>query len=107
MSNNNYDAKQFSDLANQPLGKDLWQLLNRPDNLIRMETAIDLQRPAAEAVSRQLLETFGDKVREDRIKQMIGHMIRQILEARNYKISSQGVVVRTGGLFTKATRYCR
>jgi len=38
---------------------------------------------------------------------MIGHMTRQVMEARGFAIDAQGVRVRTGGLFVRATRYKR
>ena len=102
-----YESNHFSDLASTELGISIWSLLNKKDNIIRLETATELKRPAAEAVSTELLNAFGKEVKADRVKQMIGHMIRQIMEARNYHLDNQGVKVKTGGLFTKASRYIR
>ncbi len=101
----NYDAGNFSDLAELTLGKKLWEFLNRDDNVIRMETATDLGRTAAEAISKKLLEEFGDDVKVNRVKQMIGHMIRQVMEHRGFQINSQNVKVDDKRLFVKATKY--
>jgi len=101
----NYEAGRFSDLSELSLGKDLWQFLNRKDNIIRMETATELNRTAAESVSKILLDEFGDDVKVNRVKQMIGHMIRQIMESRGYQMGTQNVKVSIQRLFTKASRY--
>lgn len=100
-----YDAGKFSDLAELQLGKDLWEFLNKKDNIIRMETATEFGKTAAEAVSKQLVEKFGNDVRVNRVKQMIGHMIRQIMEYHGYQIGSQNVKVSIKRLFTKASKY--
>lgn len=100
-----YDAGKFSDLAELQLGKDLWKFLNKKDNIIRMETATEFGKTAAEAVSKQLVEKFGNDVRVNRVKQMIGHMIRQIMEYHGYQMGSQNVKVSIKRLFTKASKY--
>ena len=101
-----YQAWKFADIAGTPLGIKLWEFLNQRDNIIRMETAVDLNKPAAEAVARVLIEEFREDVRPDRVKQMIGHMIRQIMEAHGYQLDSQNITVsQDRRLFTKATRY--
>ena len=103
-----YAPRNFSDLYATPLGKKLWAFLNERDNLVRMETASYLQRPAVESLVPFLLDKFGDKVREHRVKQMTGHMVRQVLEARGYVVDRQGVrITRGDGLFTSGTRYTR
>lgn len=102
-----YEAVRFSDLAETTLGQELWEFLNEHDNLIRMDTACELGRPAVEALATRLVERFGDQVRENRIKQMIGHMARQIMESRGFALYTQGVKVRTGDLFSTASRYQR
>ncbi|MBV5305129.1 MAG: zinc ribbon domain-containing protein [Desulfobulbaceae bacterium] len=101
-----YYPGKFSDLACLTLGKDLWNFLNQQDNIIRMETAIDLGKPAVEAVARELVEKFGDDVRVDRVKQLIGHMVRQIMESRGFQLDAQNVkVLQDRRLFKKASRY--
>ncbi len=59
-----------------------------------------------EPLSPYLLSRFGDQIREDRIKQMTGHMIRQVLESRGYRVDWTNVRInREGNIFTSATRY--
>ena len=102
-----YIPGSFSDVFKTSLGQRLWDFLNEHDNLIRMETATYLGRPAAEALGPNLLATFGDEVRVDRIKQLIGNMIRQIIEPRGYQMDRQNVRVPPDrkDLFTSGTRY--
>lgn len=103
-----YIPKNFGDLFGTGLGKALWAFMNEHDTLIRMETATYLGRPAVEPLGPLLLNEFGDKVREHRVKQMIGHMVRQVVEARGYIVDRQGVrITRSGNLFTSGTRYVR
>jgi hypothetical protein len=102
----NFDANGFRDLANSPLGVKLWQYLHEQDNLIRMETAAYLGRPAIEPLSPSLLARFGDEVREDRVKQMIGRMARQINERRGYQLEERDVPITSpSNMFTQGTRY--
>lgn len=80
----------------------LWVFLNEDETRIRMCTASDLGRPAVEAIEEQLLERFGAKVLEDRVKQMIGHMTRQAMEQDGYVVDAQNVKITGGGLHSRA-----
>ena len=46
-----YNPGSFSDVFNTDLGRRLWAYLNEHDNIIRMDTATFLERPAAEPLS--------------------------------------------------------
>ena len=43
---------------------------------------------------------------DDRVKQMIGHMVRQVMESRGYRIDRRDVSIGSA-LFSKGTRYGR
>ena len=96
---------QFSDMANTPFGRSLWEFLNQRECIIRMSAVSEVRRPAVEGVSRLLLEKYKDRVREDRCKQMVGNMIRQIMEKNGFEHSTHNIKVRFGDLFTKGSRY--
>jgi hypothetical protein len=100
-----FDAGTFREIANSALGQSVWKLVNEHDNFIRMETATFLSRPAVEPLSPILLARFGEEVRQDRAKQMIGRMVRQILERRGYQIDQQSVRISKPNMFTSGTRY--
>ncbi len=96
----------YRELAESPFGQNVWLFLNERDNLIRMETATFLERPAVEPLSPGLLDRYGEEIRQDRVKQMIGRMARQILEARGYRIDRQNVRISAeANIFSSGTRY--
>ena len=100
-----YEPGHFLTPFDSPIGSKIWNFLTREDNVIRLETASELERPAVEAIATRLVEEFGEEIRQHRIKQMIGHMTRQIMEAKGFMLSSQNCKVRTGDLFTRGSKY--
>ena len=101
-----YKPGRFASTYDANGGSELWSFLNEPENVVRMETATSLSRPAAESLSPYLFSKFGDRIKEDRIKQMTGHMIRQVLENRGYRVDRNNVrITRAGNIFSSATRY--
>ena len=105
-SNNEYDAGTFRSLADTDLGRDLWQFLNEDLTVARLETATDLAKPAVFGIEEQLLHRFDNVVADDRVKRMIGHMVRQIMESKGYRIERRDVTIGSA-LFSKGTRYGR
>jgi hypothetical protein len=106
--NPDYDPGRFVDIADSELGKQLWDFLWEPENVLRLEVASELHHPAVEGIAERLVERFGDAVRVDRVKQTIGHMTRQVLESRGFVLDAQNLRTRFGaGLFTRASRYRR
>lgn len=95
-------AKEFA----TPEGQKLWQVLNRDDNLARMETATDLGQPALKPLEDILLTDIGEAITDDRMKQMAGHMVRQIMESRGFVHDVDGIKLASAPFF-KASRYRR
>lgn len=100
-----YNPKNFGDLARTEFGGNLWAFLKLRDNLIRMETATILDRVAVEPLAASLVIEFGEEVRDDRTKQMIGHMARQIMEALGYELDRKGLRITRPSLFTSGATY--
>lgn len=92
LSNLKYDAQSFRDLYESELGQELWGILTRADNIIRMETATFLEQAAVEPLGPELLNCagLGIWVNDDRVKQMVGHMARQIMEHLGYEMTDRG-----------------
>jgi hypothetical protein len=67
--------------------------IDSDDAFIRMETASDLVKPAAEAISAQLAKRFGDIARENRVKQFVGWYIRKVMEGRGFSLDQQNCKV--------------
>lgn len=100
-----YQPQNFRDLFGSELGQEIWGFMKRPENVVRMETATFLERAAVEPLAPGLLTEFGQDVGEDRIKQMIGHMARQVMEAIGYEIERPGLRITRESLFSSAARY--
>ena len=101
-----YRPDRFTATHARENGDALWSFLNRGDIIVRMETASYLARPAVEPLAPLLLREFGGEVAQRRIKQMIGHMVRQIMERRGYRLCHSNVrIARRGNIFASGSRY--
>jgi len=100
-----YEPQNFRDLYETPAGKAVWNFLNKRDNVIRMETAIYLERTPVEPLGPFLVREFGEEIVDDRFKQMIGHMVRQIVEACGHSVDRSGLRITRTNMFTSGTRY--
>lgn len=101
-----YLPEKFGRYFNESGGAAIWEWLNAPESIIRMETATYLKKPAAEALSPSLFAHFGPAIQADHTKRMIGHMIKQIMEYRGHPWEKNGVPIRTAGnIFSTAARY--
>ena len=94
MKTANYEPKGFGDIFNTTLGQQIWDYLNSEDVWIRLELTTELGHPAVEGIGDKLLVKFGEKVKEDRMKQAIGHMVRAIMEFHGYDLDKKGVRCR-------------
>ncbi len=101
-----YSPEKFAALHSSDLGQHIWAFLTRPDVVARLETASELSKPAVEGIEEQLLEEFREEILADRVKQMVGHMVRQILEQRDWVLDQTDVKVQSVP-FSKAARYRR
>jgi hypothetical protein len=101
-----YVPDKFASLYETPIGQRIWAFLTRAESVARLETASELGKPAVEGIQEQLLEEFREEILADRVKQMIGHMVRQILEQRDWVLDQSDVKVQSVP-FSKAARYRR
>lgn len=118
LSNLNFEPHtSFTALFAQPDVQDIWKLLKQPDNLIRYETAAYLSKAPVESITPQLLSlpTFSESTdlkRQDRVKQLIGAMVRCIMEELGYEINPTRLKLRVGTpsrpqLFKTASSYSK
>ena len=101
----NFNPGTYTQEFESEFGSNVWEFLKTHDSLLILETSTFLHRPALEGLQPKLLEAFDDKIREDRNKQMIGRMVRQIMECHGYSLDRTGVKIRNGDLFVTAARY--
>src|ERR1700744_2857799 len=90
-----YSPDKFASLYATDLGQRIWSFLTTPENVARLETASELSKPAVEGIEEQLLAEFREEVLADRVKQMVGHMVRQILEQRDWVLDQSDVKVQS------------
>ena len=103
-----YRPDHFKHHYATPLGRALWDWLHHPDTLQIMEVASYLRRPAVEALSPYAEARFGAELRRKSTRQMIGHMVRQVLEAKGYHLDRNNVRIRRpGNMFFSGSSYRR
>lgn len=101
-----YEAGRFANDANTDLGRAIFAFLASNASVEAMEVASDLGSPAVAGIEEKLLEKFGAEVLPDRVKQMIGHMVRKIMEDEGFIVDQSDV--KMGSVpFSKGTRYKR
>lgn len=101
-----YSPEKFASLYASELGQRVWAFVTLPENVARLETASQLSKPAVEGIEEQLLAEFREDILADRVKQMVGHMVRQILEQQGWVLDQADVKVQSVP-FSKAGRYRR
>lgn len=101
-----YNPEKFASLYETEFGHRIWAFLTEAENVARLETASQLGKPAVEGIEEHLLDEFREDVLADRVKQMVGHMVRQILEQRDWVLDQTDVKVQSVP-FSKAARYRR
>lgn len=102
----NYDPIHFRAVFGRD-GARLGRFLTDPAILGRLDASVEMRRPAAQAIAMPLLEAFGQRARENRFRQFVGHMICHLMRARGCEIDQLDVRIRDGVLFTRAARYRR
>lgn len=101
-----YNPDKFAKEYATSEGQMLWKVLNEDANVARMETASDLGQPALKPLEDILLREIGVAITEDRMKQMAGHMVRQIMEEKGFEHDVDGIKLASAP-FYKASRYRR
>jgi hypothetical protein len=61
-----------------------------------METATSLDRAAVEALSHPLIAEFGIEIDQREVKQVIGHMVKQVMESLGYEAERTLRITRPG-----------
>ena len=101
-----YRPDQFAEIFKRENGRALWDFLHRDCNILRMETASYLARPAIEPLAPVLLNAFDATVTRPHMRRMIGHMVRQIMEARGFRLTHSCVKISSrGNFFRSGSRY--
>jgi len=110
-----YDAFRFTDLYHEDNEnwkdyQELWKILQTERYWDLLKLSTDFNHPAVEGIGDKLLEQFDDLLSEKnpnfkRIKQMIGHMVKIIMESHGYTTTSTIKCTKKRELFTYGMRY--
>jgi len=100
-----YAPQHFRELAETELGQEILKFMTHPINVVRMQTATELERVAVEPLGKYLVKEFGEDVIDDRVKQMIGHMAKQIMEHIGYQHDRKSLQITRPGLFSSGSTY--
>lgn len=110
----------FKGLYASEQSQKIWSYLNQERSVIRMQAVSDVGKPAVLAVEEGLLDrqlvlerikhdSVQDKSDEDkhndRIKQMIGAMVRQVMERHGYQLHANNVKIPNSKIFYSAASY--
>ncbi len=108
-------TKTFADIYATEQGQNIWEFFNESSSVIRMQAVSDVGKPALLAVESRLLSDFGvleranvadeNKAQFDRLKQMMGAMVRQVMEHNGYKLHSSNVKTPSSKVFYSASLY--
>ena len=85
---------------------DIREFLERPVNVRRMLEAADRGRPPVEPLQHDLLDEFGQGVKQDWVKMRIGRETKYIMERNGYRHAEYSIPV-TGPVFTVASVYVK
>lgn len=108
-----FDLRSFTDVDPKFTQK-ICDFLCRPEIFARLETATYFKYPAVAGISNELDNLFGLELRNkssetDRRKQMIGFLVRQLMEKNGYtkginipiKIEGEVNIFSTGTVYRK------
>jgi hypothetical protein len=112
-----FKTKTCLDLYETNQGRALWEFLNEPISIARMQAVSDVGKPALLGIEKSLIDDFSvptratvsdaDKPQFDRLKQMLGAMVRQVMERQGYKLKSNNIKVPHSAIFYSASLYTR
>lgn len=102
-----YNPGPFTSLFESAPGPDIWSFLNSERTIGKMEAASFLKRPAVEPLASDLLKEFSSEILQDPYKQMIGHMVRQIMKTHGHVLVRRNVRILGNVVFSTGACYGR
>ncbi|WP_228068989.1 hypothetical protein [Marivivens aquimaris] len=101
-----YCPENFASLYTSEPSQRIWSFLTRDDKVWRLETASQLSKPAVQGIEEQLFAEFREEILTDRVRQLVGQMVRQFQVQQDWALYQTDVKVQSVP-FSKAARYCR
>lgn len=81
------------------------QLLESEMMIVKLLLATKLGHPAVEGVDDDLYIAFGEQISEDKVKQRIGKIVKEIMEAQGYIVHKRNVMCASSDIFTSGSVY--
>jgi hypothetical protein len=109
----NYNLAPFyAKIFARPSGPTIWNFLNEERTIGKMEAASFYSRPSVEPFASDLLALdfpgeSSAEVLNDTCCRMIGHMVRQVMEAQGYTVVDEEVPMSGNALFLTGACYGR
>lgn len=100
-----YEPQNFQELYMSELGKAVVEFMTHPVNVLRMQVATDLERVAVEPLGKWLALEFGEEAADDRFKQFVGHIARQVMEHIGYQHDRKSLQITRPNLFASGSGY--
>lgn len=102
-----YRPDRFSTAYLHLKGEAVWAWLHRQEILIVLETASVLRRPAVEGLSPHLKKAFPDQINRLKFRQMVGHMVRQVMDEQGYLLQRSNVrIPHPASIYGYGNVYC-
>ncbi|MEM7440054.1 MAG: hypothetical protein AAF393_10675 [Pseudomonadota bacterium] len=101
-----YRPDHFKSLAKTKEAKALWNWLQEEPQRLVMQVAARLHRPPVEALSYPLTDSFPAVCSQHRKRQMVGHMVRQIMLADGFQPDRSNVkIISRTSIFKRGSTY--
>jgi len=102
-----YRLGPFTRVLSSTEEKKLWDLLNKERIVLEMINVSEKGIPPvnAENLTLELSQIFPDYVKKDRFKQLVGYLVRQIMENRGYEHYKKGQKTYKNDVFVHGSTY--
>jgi hypothetical protein len=102
---NSFEADKFSDIP-RALIEAIWAFLNQRYVVDRLKIVSEYGITGVEGIpEKDFIAKFGEVVKEDRTKQLVGYLVKQILEREGFELRSRGATIRFGSIFSRGSKY--
>jgi len=83
----------------------LVDFLEQGEQLQLMKKAMNAGHPPVDLLDAPLLREFGEGIRADSAKQLVGKAVREVLEGHGYRWDSYGHVAPNSSVFSSGSKY--
>jgi len=100
-----YVPGRFASVASTEEGRAVLKWLTQNVISVRLTAVADLRCVSVAVIQQDLLDEFGDTVRAYRMRQYVGHIVRQVMSYCGYELEKEDVKLIRPILFKTGARY--